>query len=91
MTYAVPWHYFATEVKGHFIQKGAGYVPQPTPRATPVRRANGLLYEDLVGGHQKSISSRGSKWAAILVGLPNFSPHLPMSGRAQLSVRKMEA
>jgi len=43
-------------------------------RATPVGRTNGLPYEDLVGGHQKSISSRGSKWAAILVGLPNFSP-----------------
>ena len=40
-------------------------------RATPAGRANGLLYEDLVGGHQKSISSRGSKMAAILVGLPN--------------------
>jgi len=47
-------------------------------RATPAERANGLLYKDLVGGHQKSISSRGSKWAAILVGLPNFFPHPPI-------------
>ena len=34
-------------------------------RATLVGRANGLPYKNLVGGHQKSISSRGSKWAAI--------------------------
>ena len=30
-------------------------------RATPAGRANRLPYEDLVGGHQKSISSRESK------------------------------
>ena len=29
--------------------------------ATPVGRANVLPYEDLVGGHKKSISSRGSE------------------------------
>ena len=37
------------------------YVDTACVRATPVERANGLSYQDLVGGHQKSISSRGSK------------------------------
>ena len=49
-----------------------------TIRATPVRRANGLSYKDLVAGDQKSIFSRESKWATILVSLPNFSPHPPI-------------
>jgi hypothetical protein len=29
----------------------------------------------LLDGYKKLISSRPSKWVAILVGLPNFSPH----------------
>ena len=43
-------------------------------RSTRVGRANELPYKNLVGEHQKSISSWESKWAAILVGLPKFSP-----------------
>ena len=47
-------------------------------RATPAGRANGLPNQDLGGGHKKSISNRESKWAAILVALPNFSSHSPI-------------
>ena len=43
-------------------------------RATPVGLLNGLSYLYLLGGCKKLISSRPSKWVAILVGLQNFSP-----------------
>ena len=35
---------------------------------------NGLSYLYLLGECKKLISNRFSKWDAILVGLPNFSP-----------------
>jgi hypothetical protein len=41
-------------------------------RATPAGRTNGLSNENLISRNQKSISSRGSKWAAILEALPNL-------------------
>jgi len=44
-------------------------------RATPAGLLNGLPSPYLLGGCKKLISSRPSKWAVILVGLPNFSPH----------------
>jgi len=67
------WWRRQSQLRFFFITTGSQLDAQ-WARATPVVEANELLYENLVGGNQKSISSRGSKWTAILVGLPNFSP-----------------
>ena len=45
-------------------------------RATPAGWLNGLPSLYLLGRCKNLISNRGSKCATILVGLPNFSPHL---------------
>jgi len=49
-------------------------------RATPIGLLNGLSSPYLLGGCKKLISSRPSKWTAILVGILNFSPHPQFGG-----------